>query len=130
MSDHRINNRLQDTTLWLRYKKEMCQSCEASCCYMPVEVDVADLVKMQLFDSFISELSLKEQIKSISEHPDIQRYNHKSQKYTLKQRSSGACPFLDNNKRCRIYALRPKTCANHPLVGPRPGYCAYIKRSP
>ncbi len=129
MTDHKIHNRLLDLTLWVRYKKELCANCEASCCYLPVEVDAEDLVKMEFYDPFFLELTDKEQIKEASHHPDILRYNSKTHKYTLKQRSNGACLYLDQNKKCIIYPKRPKTCANHPIIGPRAGYCAFIKKT-
>lgn len=129
MSDHKIQNMLLTTQLWHRFKKEMCKDCEACCCYLPVEADAADLVKLNILDSFHLELSEKEQQKAALRHPHINRYNNKTKKYTLTQTSSGACVNLDSSKRCKVYTLRPKTCENHPHIGPKPGFCAFIKKS-
>jgi Fe-S-cluster containining protein len=57
------------------------------------------------------------------------RYTPSSEKFTLKQKSDGSCYFLDQNKKCTQYINRPDTCRNHPQVGPRPGFCAYIQKS-
>ncbi|MBC7429935.1 MAG: YkgJ family cysteine cluster protein, partial [Bacteriovorax sp.] len=46
----------------------------------------------------------------------------------LKQKPDGSCFFLDINKKCTQYDQRPDTCRNHPQVGPRPGFCGYMKK--
>lgn len=33
---------------------------------------------------------------------------------TLKERPGGACEFLDDGGRCRIYAARPRQCRDFP----------------
>jgi hypothetical protein len=37
---------------WTRYRAGMCDSCQANCCTMPLEVRVRDLVRLGLVDPF------------------------------------------------------------------------------
>jgi Fe-S-cluster containining protein len=56
----------------------------------------------------------------------VERYNQKSEIFTLQRMSNNDCLYLDRKSRlCTIYEKRPDTCRNHPKIGPRPGYCAY-----
>jgi len=122
-----IEEHLKDLSRWSLYKKGMCNSCEGLCCYLPVEVKVSDLVRLNILIDFHLELTLKEQIKEATKHPGVSRYTSSSEKYTLTQKPDGSCYFLDSKKRCSQYENRPDTCRNHPSIGPRPGYCAYMK---
>lgn len=128
MTNLKTNMHIQDTSRWHRFKKEMCASCEACCCYLPVEVDAEDLVSMGLVDNFFLEFSEKEQNKEALRLPQILRYQGKNKKYLLDQRSDGSCLYLNKEKKCDIYGQRPKTCRNHPQIGPRPGYCPYLTK--
>ena len=124
----KIEEHLKDLSRWSQYKKGMCQTCEGLCCYMPVEVEIADLVRLGVLVEFHLELSLKEQIKEALKHPGVSRYTASTAKFTLKQKPDNSCYFLDTNKRCTKYDTRPETCRNHPQIGPRPGFCAYLKK--
>jgi Fe-S-cluster containining protein len=124
----KIEEHLKDLSRWTHYKKGMCDTCEGLCCYMPVEVKISDLIRLGILAEFHLEMTLKEQMKDALKHPGIQRYTASTEKYTLTQKSDSTCFFLDNNKRCTQYAERPDTCRNHPRVGPRPGFCAYMKK--
>jgi Fe-S-cluster containining protein len=95
---------------------------------MPTEVDAADLVRMGILTEFHLELSTREQVKDALKHPAVLRHATKSDMYTLTQKLDGSCHYLDKNFKCAIYDNRPATCRNHPQVGPRPGFCAYIKK--
>eukprot|EP01132_Coremiostelium_polycephalum_P013032 gene13032-15910_t len=56
----------------------------------------------------------------------VERFNAKSEIFTLQRMSNNDCLYLDRKSRfCTIYDKRPDTCRNHPKIGPRPGYCAY-----
>ena len=35
------------TETWTRYRPGLCDSCAANCCTMPVEVKLADLVRLE-----------------------------------------------------------------------------------
>ena len=40
---------------WTRYRHGLCNSCAANCCTMPVEVQLADLVRLTWVDPFEAE---------------------------------------------------------------------------
>ena len=37
---------------WTRYRPGMCDSCQANCCTMPLEIRLTDLVRLGLVDAF------------------------------------------------------------------------------
>ena len=60
----------------------------------------------------------------------VERFNQKSGIFTLQRMSNNDCLYLDRKSRmCTIYEIRPDTCRNHPRIGPRPGYCAYVPKA-
>ena len=124
----KIQEHLKDLNRWSPYKNEMCSTCEGLCCYMPVEVQTKDLIRMGILVEFHLELSEKEQIKDALRHPGVTRYTPSSGKYTLAQKSDGSCFFLSADKLCTNYENRPDTCRNHPKIGPKPNFCAYMKK--
>lgn len=126
----KIEELLKDTSRWSHYKKGLCETCEGLCCYMPVEVETSDLIRLDILVDFHLELSPKEQIKEALKNPAVSRYTSSSNKFTLSQKPDGSCYFLDHKKRCSRYEARPNTCRNHPQIGPRPGFCAYMKTEP
>lgn len=112
---------------WTRYRNGLCDSCVANCCTMPVEVKLADLVRLGLVDPFEAEHEAPKQIaKRLAKAGLIDHFNFKNEIYTLARRASGDCSFLDaTTRRCTVYEQRPDTCRKHPQVSPRPGYCPY-----
>ncbi|NCU85646.1 MAG: hypothetical protein EBV57_06520, partial [Betaproteobacteria bacterium] len=46
---------LERLATWLKYRSGLCDSCMASCCTMPVEVRVPDLVRLGVLDPFDAE---------------------------------------------------------------------------
>lgn len=111
---------------WIKYKSTLCESCMASCCTLPVEVKIPDLIRMQLLDAFEAGEPPKTLAKKLKKAGWVDHFNFASDTFTLAQRSNGDCIFLDaDSRRCTVYEKRPDTCRNHPVVGPRPGYCAY-----
>ncbi|MBP9680078.1 MAG: YkgJ family cysteine cluster protein [Bacteriovorax sp.] len=123
-----IQEHLNNLASWTKYKKGLCSNCAGTCCYMPVEVQLSDLIRLKILDSFHIEFNEREQVRDALKNPAILRYTPSSKKYTLRQKPDGSCFFLDANKLCTQYDTRPETCRNHPQVGPRPGYCAYMKK--
>jgi len=116
---------------WTRYRAGLCDSCQANCCTMPVEVRLADLVRLGLVDPFEAE---HEEVRLIARRlqkaGQIERYTAKAGVFTLPRRASGDCRYLDAaSRRCTVYAQRPDTCRRHPQVGPRPGHCPYGART-
>lgn len=117
---------LERLETWVKYQAKMCKTCKGTCCTMPVEVKVGDLVRMGLVDAFEAEEQPKVIAKRLQKAGVIAHFNFKHSIFTLAQRSNAECIYLDSQTRlCSIYEKRPNTCRNHPQVGPRPGFCAY-----
>jgi Fe-S-cluster containining protein len=116
---------------WTRYRAGLCDSCAANCCTMPVEIRLADLVRLGLVDAFEAEHEEARLIaRRLIKTRQVERYNHKDGIYTMARRANGDCQFLDAaTRRCTVYEQRPNTCRKHPQVGPRPGYCPYGARA-
>lgn len=111
---------------WQKYRKGLCDSCNASCCTLPVEVHIDDLIRLGLVDEFEREEPLKQIAKRLQREGVVERFHQKSSIFTLSRMSNDDCLFLDSHtRRCTVYDKRPTTCRNHPQIGPRPGYCAY-----
>jgi len=91
---------------------------------MPVEVKLADLVRLDLVDPFEDEP--KQIAKRLTKAGVIEHFNFKNSIFSLARRASGDCQFLDaKTRRCTVYEKRPNTCRLHPQVGPRPNHCPY-----
>ncbi|WP_321350037.1 YkgJ family cysteine cluster protein [Halopseudomonas oceani] len=111
---------------WQKYRKGLCDSCNASCCTLPVEVRLDDLIRLELVDEFERGEPLKQIAKRLQREGVVERFHQKSGVFTLSRMSNDDCLFLDaRSRRCTVYDRRPATCRNHPQVGPRPGFCAY-----
>jgi len=128
-SIHAVDIDRPDT--WSRYRAGMCDSCMAHCCTMPVEVKLADLVRLALVEPFEAEHEPPKQIaKRLTKAGLIDHFNFKHEIFTLARRASGDCRFLDaTTRRCTVYEQRPSTCRKHPQVSPRPGHCPYGART-
>jgi Fe-S-cluster containining protein len=118
---------LDRTGTWLKYRNGLCDNCMATCCTMPVEVKLRDLVRMGVVDAFEAEAEEPKQIaKRLTKARIVEQFNFKHGIFTLARRANGDCRYLDGEtRRCTIYEQRPDTCRNHPRIGPRPGFCAY-----
>lgn len=93
---------------------------------MPVEVKLADLVRLGIVDEFELGEPPKQIAKRLQKAGIIEHFNFRNSIFTLARRSNGDCRYLDAQSRlCTVYEKRPNTCRNHPQIGPRPGYCAY-----
>lgn len=114
------------TETWSRYRQSLCATCQGWCCRLPVEVRVEDLVRMELIDAFEAEEAPKVLAKRLMKSGIIDHFNFKNSVFTLARRANDDCLYLDEKtRRCTIYERRPRTCRNHPTIGPRPGYCPY-----
>lgn len=117
---------LDRTETWIRYEKSMCHACVSSCCTMPVEARLSDLIRMELVDEFERGEPLKNIARRLMKDGVVERFNQKTGLFTLTRMSNNDCYFLNRKTRlCSIYDKRPETCRNHPKIGPRPGYCAF-----
>ena len=115
---------------WTRYRSGLCNGCAANCCTMPVEVRIADLVRMGVVDEFEAGEPAKQIAKRLEKAGIVAHFNFKHAIFTLARRANNDCIYLDaNTRRCTIYQQRPNTCRNHPQIGPRPGFCAYRIRT-
>lgn len=120
---------LENLATWTKFKASLCNDCQATCCTMPVEVRMTDLVRIGVIDEFELEEAPKSIAKRLAKQGIIEHFNFKNQLFTLARRSNGDCLYLDKaSRRCTIYERRPDTCRNHPKIGPRPGFCAYRKK--
>jgi hypothetical protein len=109
----------------------MCGGCVSSCCTLPVEVKIKDLIRIGIVDEFERGEPAKNIAKRLQKEGIVERYNQKSEIFTLQRMSNNDCLYLDRKSRlCTIYEKRPDTCRNHPKIGPRPGYCAYVPKTP
>jgi hypothetical protein len=116
---------------WTRYRSGLCNDCAANCCTMPVEVRLADLVRLEVVGAFETGHEAPKQIaRRLTKAGLVGHFNVRNSIVTLARRASGDCLFLDAvTRRCTVYEQRPDTCRKHPQVGPRPGYCAYGPRA-
>lgn len=117
------------TETWTRYRDSLCGSCIASCCTLPVEVRIPDLVRMELIDEFEAQEAPKDIARRLKKAGVVEHFNFKNAIFTLTRLANGDCLYLDRDtRRCSIYPRRPDTCRNHPRIGPRPGFCAYVEK--
>jgi uncharacterized protein len=117
---------------WTRYRAGLCETCNANCCTMPLEVSLPELVRLGWVDAFEAEHEQPSRIaKRLLKDRLIDHFNHKQSLYTLARRASGDCMNLDaHTRRCTVYDQRPDICRLHPQTrSPRQGYCAYGARS-
>lgn len=120
---------IDDLSTWIKYKKGLCDDCKATCCTLPVDAYLSDLVRMKLISEFEAEAGNEKKVaKLLIKQGIIERFNSKTGVFTLTRMANGDCLYLDKySRRCTIYETRPTTCREHPQVGPRPNHCAYIK---
>lgn len=116
---------------WTRYRSGLCDTCQANCCTMPLEVRLPDLVRLELVDAFEAEHDEPKQIaKRLMKAKLVEHFNFKNNIFTLARRADHDCIFLDaKSRRCTVYDKRPNTCRSHPQVGPKPGHCPYGAKS-
>jgi hypothetical protein len=114
---------------WVKYRNHLCDHCRATCCTMPAEVRIHDLIRMGVVDEFEAEEPAKLIARRLIKAGIVEHFSFKSELFTLARLANNDCIFLDRRtRRCTIYDKRPDTCRNHPRIGPRPGFCAYAPR--
>jgi len=123
------HSRIDDPATWKKFTAKLCRDCYAGCCSLSVEVSPADLIRMELMDEFELHDNMKSIAKRLAKKGIVEHFSQKTKLFTLSRLANGDCLFLDRNSRqCTIYAKRPDTCRNHPKIGPRSGFCAYIPK--
>lgn len=111
---------------WVRYRNGLCSDCRATCCTMPVEVRLDDLVRLGVVDEFERGEPIRLIARRLEKARIVDHFNHKQEVFTLARQASGDCLYLHaQTRRCTVYARRPTTCRQHPQIGPRPGHCAW-----
>ncbi|MFB3765321.1 MAG: YkgJ family cysteine cluster protein [Methanotrichaceae archaeon] len=96
-----------DAGVNLFWEKFQCQRC-GRCCYTP---GAGLYLEKEEFDKIVKRLGSRKKLKSLC------RYDKDLKVWVLKQ----PCPFYDMDKKeCRIYSIRPRTCAKYPLHPPLP----------
>ena len=120
---------VNDISTWTKFKQRLCSECRGNCCTMPVEVKLVDLVRMEVITAFEAEEPIKKLAKKLRKEGVIEHFHFKTQIFTLMRFANNDCIYLGHvNRRCEIYEKRPDTCRNHPLVGPRPGFCPHEQK--
>ncbi len=115
---------------WVKYRKGLCNDCMGSCCTMPVEVKVLDLVRLGVVDEFELEEPLKQIAKRLEKQRIIRHFNAKTELFILAQRSNGDCLYLEaSTRRCTVYDKLHENFRFHPTIGSKAGYCAYTQKS-
>jgi uncharacterized protein len=118
-----------NTATWAKYSAKLCRHCTAGCCRLPVEVKIPDLVRLGQLDEFCRHEEPRLLARQLIKRGIVEHFHARSATYTLSRRADGSCLFLDpHDQRCTVYANRPDTCRNHPLIGPRPGYCPFQRK--
>jgi uncharacterized protein len=114
---------------WLRFKPSMCNGCWAGCCTMPVEITIADLVRMGLAHEDDLRSSLKKLAKQLMNEGIIKSFRAATGLFMLEQKNNRDCIYLGADRLCTIYEKRPETCRKFPSMGPRPGFCPAGRRA-
>lgn len=80
---------------WVKYREGLCGECNATCCTLPVEVRIDDLIRMRLVDEFEREEPAKRIAKRLEKDGVIEHFNHKREIFTLTRMANGDCLYLD-----------------------------------
>lgn len=116
---------------WVSYKNHYCESCQATCCTMPVEVRVEDLVRIGVVSEDEAAGSLKKVARRLQSEGLIRSYRTTTGLFLLEQKNGRDCVFLGADRRCTVYDKRPGVCRGFPLaMGPRLGFCPYRPKRP
>lgn len=120
----------QRPSTWVKYRSGLCEGCWGGCCTLPVEVSVADLIRLGLTDETEAATSLKKLARRLEKEGIIQAFQPRSQLFVLEQRYGRDCIYLDERTRlCTVYEKRPAVCRQFPRIGPRPGFCPAMPKA-
>lgn len=108
---------------WIKFTKNSCQKCIATCCTMPIEIRWEDLLRLGFVDADDLLQPLKKTVARLKKQKVITAYREESGLFAFRQTKEGKCRYLIGN-RCGIYEKRPLVCRAFPLrMGWRHGYC-------
>lgn len=121
----------QIPSTWIKYKRELCSNCLAGCCTLPLEVNLADLIRLDWVTQEEAMLYSPKQIASkLLDEKKIQTFSSKTGVFVVAQRANDDCILLNASTRlCTVYEKRPTVCREFPKIGPRPGFCPGIKKN-
>ena len=89
---------------WQKYSTHMCGGCVYSCCTLPVEVKIKELIRIGIVDEFERGDPPKNIAKRLQKEGIVERYNNKSEIFTLQRMSNNDCLYLDRKTRfCTIF---------------------------
>ncbi|OYZ17904.1 MAG: hypothetical protein B7Y39_14445 [Bdellovibrio sp. 28-41-41] len=96
---------------------------------MPVEVTLEDLIRLNLIsEDDVQNMGIRKITKKLIKEKWVSTYREGTKLFMLTQKANRDCVFLDSRtRRCTNYQLRPDVCRQFPSIGPRPGFCPYIK---
>ena len=106
---------------WVKIQNGLCSDCMASCCSMPVEVKLPDLVRMGIVDEFELQEPVKNIAKRLEKQRIIQHFNFKYEVFTLSRRANGDCMYLDQKTRLCTSTNSARTPAATTPSGAAPG---------
>lgn len=116
---------------WKKYTSdELCNTCVANCCTMPVEVSLSDLIRLNLVsEDEVANFTLRKIAKRLIKDKWVTTFREGTGFFMLTQKANRDCVFLDTKTRkCTTYSLRPDVCRQFPSIGPRPTFCPYEKK--
>jgi Fe-S-cluster containining protein len=115
---------------WVKYKQSMCRDCIGTCCTMPVEIKIEDLLKLGRISEDDLHESRRKLVNRLKKEGLVQSYRESTQLFMLTAKPNGDCYFLDSKTRlCTAYENRPNVCRNFPTsMGNRLGFCPQIKK--
>lgn len=115
----------QRPSSWKKYRDGLCDNCNAGCCTLPVEVTIADFIRLNITDEFEVKEDFKGLLKRLKKEKIIKSYYPPTKVFILETKNYSDCIFLGKDRRCTVYDLRPETCRNFPRIGPRSGFCPH-----
>eukprot|EP01034_Spumella_vulgaris_P040676 gene40676-50328_t len=80
---------------WQKYSSHMCGGCTSNCCTLPVEVKIKDLIRIGIVDEFERGDPPKNIAKRLQKEGIVERFNSKSEIFTLQRMSNNDCLYLD-----------------------------------
>ncbi len=118
---------------WKPYKASLCMECYATCCTMPLEVQLMDIVNLELVDqdweTEPTRQQLRKIVKNLQKKGVVKSYRESTGLFLIETRPNGDCIFLNkDDRKCSVYQKRPQVCKKFPEnIGLRKGFCPYIR---
>jgi Fe-S-cluster containining protein len=116
---------------WVKFKPSLCRTCIGTCCTIPVEVKVTDLIRLELTTVDEVDAGVSKLVSRLKKQGIVKSYRTSTGLFMLTDRPNGECLYLDPQSRlCKVYDRRPDVCRRFPeTLSLRPGYCPAIARA-